>query len=177
MARSLYTSLLTTTRLQKHWRFKKWIAMLALPCSLVFAEQASLVGIPSVVDGDTIKIQDQRIRLYGIDAPEVSQTCKRSNTKWRCGHAAALALSDRLKSSTVTCEVMGSDHYNRIVAECFQGNTNINAWLVAEGWALDWPKYSKGDYTSQQKAAEASRQGIWDSTFEFPWEWRSRKSK
>lgn len=148
---------------------------LATLFSVLAAGESDIRGIPSVIDGDTLEIHGQRIRLHGIDALESSQTCDLNGTKWRCGQAAALALSDQLGKRPITCKPLAKDRYKRIIAKCFFGHTNINAWLVENGWALDWPKYSKGAYANQQKAAEASKQGIWKSSFTLPWEWRKRK--
>ncbi|MCG7889195.1 MAG: thermonuclease family protein [Candidatus Thiodiazotropha endolucinida] len=162
---SLVATLLAITIVQFCWSIS------------VQAQEQYITGIASVIDADTLIIHGNRIRLHGIDAPEASQTCQHNGKHWRCGQKAALALSDRLNNRTITCIANGEDRYKRIVTECSQGNTNINAWLVEKGWALDWPKYSKGAYATQQKAAKASRLGIWDSTFELPLEWRSRKKK
>lgn len=139
------------------------------------AAEDDIRGIASVIDGDTLEIHGQRIRLYGIDAPESSQTCDLNGTKWRCGQASALALSDQIAKQTISCKPTSTDRYGRKVAKCFLGQTNINAWLVENGWALDWPRYSKGAYTPHQRAAETSKQGIWKSSFTLPWEWRKRR--
>ena len=87
------------------------VALLSLPA--LAAEP--LVGNASVIDGDTIEIHGQRIRLHGIDAPESRQECSRPDgTSWRCGQQAALALSDRIARSVVHCDARRRDRYGRI---------------------------------------------------------------
>ena len=80
-----------------------------------------LMGVASVVDGDTIEIRGQRIRLFGIDAPESSQLCERpTGARWRCGQQASFALADRIGRATVRCDPRDLDYYGRVVAVCFR---------------------------------------------------------
>lgn len=134
-------------------------------------------GVATVIDGDTIEIHDTRIRLHGVDAPESSQLCTKAGQPWRCGQAAALALSDYIGTATVHCKATGHDRYRRTVASCSVGAEEINLWLVTNGWARDWPRYSKGAYSTAQEAAHVARRGIWESTFQEPWEWRKARRK
>ena len=132
-----------------------------------------LIGVASVIDGDTIEIHGQRIRLYGIDAPEGSQLCAQpTGERWRCGQRAAFALSEYIGSGTVECEPRDRDRYGRVVAVCFLRGEDLNGWLVSSGWALAFRRYSL-DYVEQENAARQSRLGVWSSVFEPPWEWRS----
>ena len=103
------------------------------------AKTGPLIGVATVVDGDTLDIHGQRIRLHGIDAAESGQSCRTSDgTPWRCGQRAALALSDRLGRSPVTCTVRDTDRYGRLVAVCNQGDgTDINRWMAEAG--MHWP--------------------------------------
>ena len=96
--------------------------------------QDRIIGVTSVVDGDTIEIHGQRIRLFGIDAPESSQLCVRpTGERWRCGQQASLALADRIGRATVSCQHRDLDRYGRVVAVCFKGNEDLNRWMVANG--------------------------------------------
>lgn len=151
-------------------------ATLALALGACLAAPAgaqTLQGRASVIDGDTIEIQGQRIRLHGIDAPESGQTCQRGGKDWRCGQAAALALSDWLGAGVVACQSVDRDRYGRTVAKCAKSGQDVAGWMVAQGWALDWPRYSGGAYAGAQAAAKAAGRGIWAATFQPPWEWRA----
>ena len=133
-----------------------------------------MVGRASVIDGDTIEIHGQRIRLWGIDAPESRQPCYIAGMYWPCGRRAAFALSDELGQKTVTCNARDRDRYHRIVAICSLAGEDIAAWLVRNGWALDWPRYSHGAYAAEQDQAANASRGMWQGEFEKPWEWRHR---
>jgi len=94
------------------------------------------LGTASIIDGDTIEIHRTRIRLHGIDAPEVQQECTwPDGTVWRCGQHAALALSDHIGRAVVRCELRDHDRYGCIVAVYFLVGENLNRWMVTDGWA------------------------------------------
>lgn len=135
----------------------------------------TIQGRASVIDGDTLEIHGQRIRLFGIDALEGKQQCTRNNTQWRCGQAAANALDQWIASKTVTCKVNGTDRYQRQIARCYVGNQDMQAWLVGQGWALAYRRYST-DYVSLENQARNARRGVWDSQFVPPWDWRKSKN-
>lgn len=131
-----------------------------------------IVGRASVIDGDTIEIHGQRIRLWGVDAPEGRQKCTREGRSWRCGTDSANALAVHLGARTVSCIEKARDRYKRIVAVCDVDGDDVGAWLVRSGWALDYARYSKGEYATEQTEAESSRAGLWQGEFEAPWDWR-----
>jgi endonuclease YncB( thermonuclease family) len=148
------------------------LLMLAVP-SVVHA--AELIGGATVVDGDTLGIRDQKIRLHGIDAPEASQRCTRpSGEEWRCGQKAALALSEKIGRRNVRCEGTKRDRWQRLIAVCYVGEQDLNAWLVRRGWAVAYRKYSK-DYVSHEDRARQAKRGVWSGSFDMPWDWRKAR--
>jgi endonuclease YncB( thermonuclease family) len=135
--------------------------------------QGVLMGRASVVDGDTLEIQGVRVRLWGIDAVESSQTCLDARGKpWPCGRRAAFALADFLGGRTVRCDRRGADRYGRVVAVCYVGGVEVNRWLVEQGWALAYVEYGGGVYLQAQRQAQAARRGVWQGSFQAPWEYR-----
>jgi endonuclease YncB( thermonuclease family) len=135
-----------------------------------------LQGTASVIDGDTLEIHGQRIRLFGVDAPEGRQTCDRDGKAWRCGQQAALALADKIGRRPIACRERDRDRYRRIVAICYLDGEDLNGWLVRQGWALDYRQYSKGRYAAEEAEARSGRRGVWAGTFQKPWEWRRKRT-
>lgn len=134
-----------------------------------------IVGHATVIDGDTLEIRNTRIRLHGVDAPESSQACEDpAHKSYRCGQRAALELADWLQQRTVHCGVVTKDRYERSVARCTVGDSDIGAWLVRSGRAMAYRKYSTV-YVGEEDAARKARRGIWAGTFQPPWEYRSAK--
>jgi endonuclease YncB( thermonuclease family) len=135
---------------------------------------ADITGKPRVIDGDTLEIAGERIRLHGIDAPEAGQTCRADGIEYRCGQQAALALADKIGQQAVSCQPKDQDRYGRIIAVCWLGAEDLGAWMVSEGWALAYRKYST-DYVLHEGAARQDRRGLWRGEFQAPWEWRSAR--
>jgi len=161
------------TGLQTMLRSLAAAALAFAPCVPAYA--ATLTGVASVIDGDTLEIHGTRIRLFGIDAPESGQLCTReSGERWRCGQQAALALSDRIGRATVSCSGLDTDRYGRMVAVCRSRGVDLNGWMVAQGWALAYRRYSM-EYVSAENRASQSRRNIWSGSFDMPWEWRSAR--
>lgn len=130
-----------------------------------------VTGTASVIDGDTIDIHGERIRLHGIDSPEGRQRCILSGQEWRCGADAANALSEFIGRSTVSCVVVDIDRYYRKVAICKARGIDLNRWMVEQGWAVSYKRYSHA-YDEVEDEARQGRRGIWSSKFEMPWDWR-----
>jgi endonuclease YncB( thermonuclease family) len=154
------------------------LAALLLLASPAMAQ--TVEGRASVVDGDTIEISGQRIRLNGVDAPESWQRCADAGGKeYRCGKDAAFALDDWLAASRPTrCEFVERDRYGRIVGDCFRADgISVGEWLVRNGWAVDWVRYSGGRFADAQEEASRAKTGIWRGAFELPCEARARKAK
>lgn len=122
-----------------------------------------------VVDADTVDIDGTRYRLHGIDAPERHQKCRTWGLTWRCGAAATEALMSRAEG--MSCQGSEADRYGRVVGVCSSGGEDLNAWLVAQGWALAYRQYSD-DYVSQEDRARSTRRGIHRGDFVEPWDWR-----
>jgi endonuclease YncB( thermonuclease family) len=134
-------------------------------------------GSARVADGDTIEINAQRIRLEGIDAPETDQVClDAKGAPWTCGIAARDGLSSHIAGRTVSCTPRGGDRYGRMLATCLVGGENLNAFMVREGLALDYAKYSR-EYISEEDIARAKQRGLWAGAFIAPWDWRHRDRK
>lgn len=146
--------------------------LLFLLLSPPVAATDAIVGQATVIDGDTLDIHGQRIRLYGVDAPESRQTCERADgSEYRCGQVAAFALADWINRAVVTCDRRDRDRYGRIVAVCTARGEDISAWLVRSGHARAFRRYSL-DYVGAEDQARAERAGIWQGRFTAPWEWR-----
>ncbi len=145
-------------------------------CPFSEAVQASdikgdIIGTASVTDGDTIEIHGQRIRLYGIDAPESGQSCEREGKHYRCGQQAATVLAGMIGRASVRCEQRDIDRYGRIVAVCWLGGIDLNAKMVSKGWAMAYRRYAK-DYVNHEAAAQTAKAGIWAGRFVEPEKWR-----
>ena len=137
---------------------------------------ADITGQPRVIDGDTLEVAGQRIRLHGIDAPESRQLCRRDGEPWRCGKDATSALKAFLDSRPVSCEELGRDRYRRVVAKCAVDGADIGEWMVSQGWAVAYYFYSY-DYSRAEQRARSARRGMWAGEFEKPWEWRKQRRK
>ncbi len=143
-------------------------ALLTLLPALALAD---ITGPARVIDGDTIEIEGQRIRLLGIDAPETDQPCRLNGERWRCGQDAANALAEKIGRQPVTCHELDRDPYGRSVATCTVGGEDIGEWLVSTGWAVTYICFSY-EYSRAEQRAKSARRGVWASEFEQPWAWR-----
>ncbi len=135
---------------------------------------AELIGPARVIDGDTLEIQGQRIRLYGIDAPESRQYCVAGNTEYPCGAMATSWVAAMTLGHEIRCEGDKKGKYGRLLAICFVADKNLNSGIVRAGWALAYTRYSS-DYLDAQAIAARDHLGIWAGKFTPPWEWRKRK--
>ena len=136
---------------------------------------ANLVGVAKVVDGDTLVINGTRIRLEGIDAPEAGQTCKRRLLgAWACGTEATNALAHLVQDKQVRCEPRGLDKYGRTLAVCFLDQQDVNAWMVRQGLAWAFIKYSTS-YVKEETEAKSLRIGVWQGEATPPWEYREHR--
>jgi endonuclease YncB( thermonuclease family) len=137
------------------------------------APAGQIVGYARVVDGDTIEVQGTRIRLHGIDAPEMDQHCKRANVPVACGQEAKAALARIIGGGTVACDAHGLDRYGRTIASCVAHGSDIEREMVREGWAVAYTRYSLA-YVADEVVARAAKRALWDGEFDAPEEWRHR---
>ena len=142
-------------------------------------------GVAVVIDADTIKINDNKIRLFGIDAPEKKQLCTKIfltisflsfKKKYPCGEVSTQKLKKLINKNIIKCHVEGKDRYQRKLAICFRNKLDINSWLVRNGYAVSYQKYSK-KYLSEEIEAKNDKKGIWQGEFEMPWDWRKNAKK
>ena len=138
------------------------------------ASAATVTGPAHVVDGDTLEMEGQRIRLFAIDAPEGDQLCYREAENWPCGQVAADKLGSMIGSSELICRGEEIDQYGRLLAVCMIAGLDLNRLMVAEGWALAFRRYSD-IYSGDEAQAQAARLGMWGSTFVSPEEHRAAR--
>ena len=136
----------------------------------------TIIGKPKVIDGDTIHIKNNKIRLHGIDAPETKQTCKIDSQNWFCGKQSTDELKKIINNQRVKCIVNDIDIYNRYVAICSVSGINLNQWMVKNGWAIAYRYYST-DYILEEKYARDNKLGIWNSEFLKPYQYRRNNKK
>ena len=135
---------------------------------------ADVAGPAKVVDGDTLVVAGERVRLEGIDAPELRQTCTAYGQPWACGRTSAEWLKEHLNGRQVECVGHAGDRYRRLLAVCYVGGEDQNERIVREGWALAFRRYS-ADYLQAELAAKRAGAGIWRGEFTPPWEWRAAR--
>lgn len=151
-----------------------WIAFTLLLMSAQGAAAEIAGKRPQVVDGDSFLLVGNLIDLDGLDAPELDQTCRRAGVLWACGQAARSALINRIAFHWVFCVPERQGSGGAIAATCYLGGIGgpeLNAWLVAKGWALaDRPHSLR--YAKEETAARAAGLGLWSARFVAPWDWR-----
>jgi len=150
---------------------------------IIIEEIKEISGNAQIIDGDTIKINSKKIRLHGIDAPEFKQMCKKpyltiiffTFTKdYPCGKISTQKLQKKINNKVITCKILDVDRYKRFIGECYKRNLNLNSWLVSNGYAVAYRKYSK-KYISNEIKAKNEKKGLWQGKFEMPWDFRRKK--
>ena len=143
-------------------------------------QASEIIGFPKVVDGDSIHIKSYKIRLEGIDAPEMKQKCKKPYLQimfftfqkdYNCGQVSKKKLFQKIGNKPVKCILLGKDRYKRYLAKCFKGTVNLNRWMVRNGYAIAYRKYSK-IYVPDENFAKDEKLGLWGGTFIKPEKWR-----
>jgi len=138
--------------------------------------QNLIKGKAKIIDGDTIHIDNNKIRLHGIDAPEIKQTCAINNENWNCGIKSEKALKNFILDREVSCQIVDIDRYKRFIGICFVNNENINKYMVKNGWAIAYRYYSL-EYVKDEERAKENNAGIWEGEFEEPYEFRKKQKK
>ena len=149
--------------------------------SNTIAEEIS--GIPKIVDGDTVHINENKFRLEGIDAPEMRQKCKKESLKisfiigftfykdYNCGKVSKEKLKSKIRGSEIKCIFTTKDRYKRYIATCYKEKKNLNQWMVRNGYAIAYRRYSK-KYVPDEDFAKEKKLGLWQGKFMNPEKWR-----
>lgn len=125
-----------------------------------------------VIDGDSLRLNDDEFRIHGIDAPELRQFCERGGLDYRCGVKAREAMIDLTQGHAVECTVTDTDRYGRRVARCLANGLDLGLEMVSRGHAVTY-----GGYETQEAAARRAQLGIWAGEFTQPQEWRAANSQ
>ncbi|EKS34334.1 thermonuclease family protein [Afipia broomeae] len=151
------------------------VALLILVVSPALS--AEVTGPAKVVDGDTVQVGTHRIRLQGMDAPETDQICLgQSGERWACGVAARDQLAKHAGNGPWTCRGTAKDRFGRLIATCEVNGENVQKWMVRNGWALSFVRYSH-IYDADEAEARAAKAGLWAGALIAPWDWRNRNKK
>jgi endonuclease YncB( thermonuclease family) len=126
-----------------------------------------------ITDGDTIRINGEKIRFSGIDTPELRQTCLKQGIQIPCGIEAKQILIDKIADNKIVCIREGKDRYKRTLAECFVNNESLSSYLVKSGYAFAYRKYSK-KFIADEEFARTNKIGMWSMEFDYPWYWRKK---
>lgn len=147
----------------------------ALLCLVPISTSATeLRGSARVIDGDTLEVVGQTVRLLDVDAFELAQRCEGPKELAACGQLAAAALQERVEGQTVICGGDSLDDYGRLLASCAVEGDDLSAWLVREGYGLAFRRYSTR-LVPLEEIARAVGQGMWRTSFEPPWVYRAER--
>jgi endonuclease YncB( thermonuclease family) len=149
------------------------VLLFAAALPLPVLAQDIVAGRASVVDGDSLEIHSERIRLHGIDAPESGQWCSRNSIAYRCGQDAAFALADKIAFKVVSCLRRDTDRYGRMVAVCTAGGEDLGGWMVSQGYAIAFRRYSL-EYVPTEERARQEKRGLWAGEFQRPEDFRQQ---
>ena len=147
---------------------KKFLGILVLGflvCNISFADNLK------IIDGDTIILNGEKIRFSGIDTPELKQTCLQGDQEVSCGMTAKKLLEEKIGNATIECISEGKDTYKRTLAECFVNGESLSKFLVRNGYAFAYRKYST-KFIKDEEFAKANKLGMWAMTFQYPWDFR-----
>jgi endonuclease YncB( thermonuclease family) len=166
--------------IRAHRRGRRGSGLVSLVVALGFAVAGALLvkpegravqGTADIVDGDSLRMAGEDIRIKGIDAPELRQTCRRDGRSYACGQVAREELIRMISSGPVRCRVSGRDRYGRSLAHCRVGDRDVGASLVERGFAVGY-----GDYAREEATARSLSRGLWAGEFQRPDAWRRERS-
>lgn len=161
---------------RKHIRllffYSVFALLTALPPGRAYAEKFY------VIDGDTFSWNGQTYRLWGIDAPEQKQACRRDLQNYPCGAAARSYLRSLIDPAALSCEIKPqAKKETRIVALCRVGGKDLAQLMVSAGWAVDYKTFSKGYYAAAESSARVAKRGLWAGEFQSPQAWRKAHAR
>jgi endonuclease YncB( thermonuclease family) len=153
------------------------VAAILLFAGMLWLEDLSfkdeISGRPRVVDGDSLELNGEKIRLIGIDAPELQQKCEKNGQSWGCGRASTSALRKMISSQKVDCKGTEFDRHQRLLATCFVNELNLNKNMIMKGWAVSYGSA----YKAEERQAKREKTGIWQGTFDWPSDWRRKNPR
>ncbi len=152
------------------------VAALATAPKTEAAKSAPIIGAAKAIEGDLLEVAGKRVRLYGIDAPEIAQSCRVMIFAWGCGAEAQKMLSALVAERTVTCTELTRDVVGMPAALCRTESVQLNETMVRIGMALASPSEPR-TFATEEAAASREGVGLWRSSFDKPWEWRAANAK
>lgn len=156
---------------------RKRLVVQSVSITTTSQRELCLTGPALVIDGDTIIVAGERLRLHGIDAPELEQTFWYRGRQLACGAMAMAALQTLTVGVELTCRIAEYDMYGRLIAKCFSPDgVDIGRRLVLAGWALAYRQFSL-DYADAEDEARQAERGMWGGSFMMPWRWRASMAK
>ena len=159
------------------------LKVILISCLFQIANAEEIKGLAKIIDGDTVHINSKKIRLEGIDAPEIKQQCKKDFLKisayigfnftkdYSCGVVSKNKLIEKINNTEINCISTSKDRYKRYLATCYKEKINLNKWMVRRGYAVAYKRYSK-DYVRDENYARENKLGIWQGKFIRPEKWR-----
>lgn len=150
----------------------KWLFVIALALTPLSASAQDISGTGRAKDGDSLDMAGIAVRLHGVDAPELYQTCSRQGQRWACGKEAMAKLGQLVNGAELRCEQRDVDDYDRIVASCTARQIDLGQAMVEAGLAVALPQFSDR-YLGAEARAKALKLGIWSSDFQKPADYRA----
>ena len=144
------------------------LILLLFPFSLVAQDDLR------IIDGDTIHLNGDKIRFSGIDTPEINQMCKKDEVDIPCGEMAKELLIKKIGNTVPICILEDKDQYGRLLGECYIEKESLSSYLVKEGFAFAYTRYSK-KFVEDEQFAIKNKSGMWSMDFIFPWDFRKKK--